>query len=159
MIDGWTISEILLSAKIDGVGDVACSMLEEHYLGNEEAFYYEVVNERLPNLDYPTYLVMEGLNKNAKYLAEIVSNVRIKKGKAKEETPADAIPVCVTGKLSISRGEFFKRNAGKVVEVDIKKAKYLITDNPNSGSSKNKTAQKLGIEILSEEQFYEKFGN
>ena len=158
MIDGWTISEILSSAKIEGVGDVACSMLEEHYLGNEEAFYYEVVNERLPNLDYPTYLVMEGLNKNAKYLAEIVSNVRIKKGKVKEETPADAIPVCVTGKLSISRGEFFKRNAGKVVEVDIKKAKYLITDNPNSGSSKNKTAQKLGIEILSEEQFYEKFG-
>lgn len=158
MIDGWTISEILLSAKIDGVGDVACSMLEEHYLGNEEAFYYEVVNERLPLLNYPTYLVMEGLTKNAKYIANIVSNVRIKKGKAKEEISSDAIPVCVTGKLSVSRGEFFKKNASKVVEVDIKKAKYLITDNPNSGSSKNKTAQKLGIEILSEEQFYEKFG-
>lgn len=158
IIDGWTISEILLSAKIDGVGDVACSMLEEYYLGEEDQFVSDVANSMFPNLDYPTYLVMEGLNKNAKYLAKIVSNVRIKKGKVKEETPLDAIPVCVTGKLSVSRGEFFKRNAGKVVEVDIKKAKYLITDNPNSGSSKNKTAQKLGIEILSEEQFYEKFG-
>lgn len=160
MINGWTISEILSSCQLPNVGDVACSMLEEHYLDNEQAFYYEVMNDRLPDLNYPTYLVKESLEKHLATLQAVVgSGIRIIKGKAKEETSTDAIPVCVTGKLSVSRGEFFKRNAGKVVEVDIKKAKYLITDNPNSGSSKNKTAQKLGIEILSEEQFYEKFGN
>ena len=110
-------------------------------------------------MNYPTYLVKESLEKHLATLQAVVgSGIRIIKGKAKAEVSSDIIPVCVTGKLSVSRDEFFKKNADKIVEVDIKKAKYLVTDNPNSGSSKNKTSQKLGIEILSEEQFYERFG-
>ena len=158
MAEGWTISEIISSCQIPNVGDVACSMLEEYYTGNERVFYTDVAEGIIPDLDYPTYLVPEGLKNNAKTLSSLLSYIKVRVAKAKSKPSSELIPVCVTGKLSVSRGEFFKKNADKIVEVDIKKAKYLITDNPNSGSSKNKTAQKLGIEILSEEQFYEKFG-
>jgi NAD-dependent DNA ligase len=34
-----------------------------------------------------------------------------------------------------------------------KEVAYLITDSPDSGSSKNLAAQKLGVKVISEEDF------
>lgn len=68
--------------------------------------------------------------------------------------------VVITGKLSISRNKFeeeLNRNGFKVSSSITKKTICLITDNPNSSSSKNKTADKLGIVKLSEKEFREKY--
>ena len=48
--------------------------------------------------------------------------------------------------------EYLNENGYEVKGAITKEVKYLITDNPQSGSSKNKKADELGIEKITEEQ-------
>ncbi len=63
--------------------------------------------------------------------------------------------VAITGSLSISRKEFekFLADNGYGITDNIKKAECLITNDPNSGSSKNKKAKELGVRVMTEEEF------
>lgn len=66
------------------------------------------------------------------------------------------IYVAVTGTLySMKRKDFEKYIAkyGYELSSNIKQCKYLITNTPDSGSSKNKNAQKYGVPIITEKQF------
>lgn len=68
--------------------------------------------------------------------------------------------VVITGKLSISRSKFeeeLNRNGFKVASSVTKKTVCLITDNPNSTSSKNTAAEKLGVTKLSESEFRKRY--
>lgn len=68
--------------------------------------------------------------------------------------------VCVTGKLSVKRKDFEKElidNGWNPVSSVKKTTKYLVTDNPNSGSSKNVSADKYGVPKITEEEFRSKF--
>ena len=64
--------------------------------------------------------------------------------------------VAITGKLSVSRSIFIKelKAAGYVVVDSVNKdTKFLITDNPDSSSSKNKQADKFGVAKITESEF------
>lgn len=68
----------------------------------------------------------------------------------------------ITGKLTKfkNRNEFkelIETNGGKVIDSVSKNTSYLINNDITSTSGKNKEAQKLGIPIISEEEFFEKF--
>lgn len=67
--------------------------------------------------------------------------------------------VCFTGALnSMTRNEAAKLAESHGYEVKSSVTKgltYLVTNDPDSGSSKNKKAQKLGTKIITEEQFLE----
>lgn len=68
--------------------------------------------------------------------------------------------VVITGKLSISRSKFeeeLNHNGFKVASSVTKKTICLITDNPNSTSSKNVAAEKLGVTKLSESEFRKRY--
>ena len=67
--------------------------------------------------------------------------------------------VAITGKLSVKRSEFEKelRASGWAVGEISKDTDYLITDNPNSSSSKNKKADQLGIIKITESEFRSKY--
>lgn len=79
----------------------------------------------------------------------------------KEEIRNDklaGISFCVTGKLKI----FKKRDdlkadieskGGKMVSSVTSKTTYLVTNTPNNGTAKNVQAQKLGIPIITEEEY------
>ena len=71
----------------------------------------------------------------------------------------DRIKVAVTGSLSIPRKQFEQllNDNGFTLGDITKDTKYLITSDPNSGSSKNIKADKLGIDKLTEEEFKQKF--
>ena len=65
--------------------------------------------------------------------------------------------ICITGALSKPRAEIEKLiedNGGSVASGVSKKTSFLLTNEPNSGSSKNKKATELGIKIISENEFY-----
>lgn len=74
----------------------------------------------------------------------------------------EGITVCITGKL-----EFYKNRAalqkdielygGKVTSSVSKNTDYLINNDNTSTSSKNLTAQKLGVPIITENEFIQKF--
>lgn len=76
-----------------------------------------------------------------------------------DDEPASTIKVAITGKLSVKRSEFEKelRNAGYEPADISKNTKFLITDNPNSSSSKNKKADQWGIEKITESEFRNRY--
>lgn len=65
------------------------------------------------------------------------------------------LKISVTGSLKYgTRSKLFKDFSDKIEEVDIKNAEFLVTNNPNSGSSKNKRALDLGVKIITEEELF-----
>ena len=82
--------------------------------------------------------------------------------KTSTEQTLEGITVAITGKLiQFKNREAFKQAiedaGGKVTSSVSSKTNYLITNDTSSGSSKNLTAQKLGVEIISEADFIQKF--
>lgn len=67
--------------------------------------------------------------------------------------------VAITGKLSVKRSEFEKelRSHGWEVGEISKDTNFLITDNPNSSSSKNKKADQWGIDKITETDFRSRY--
>ena len=67
--------------------------------------------------------------------------------------------VAITGKLSVKRSDFEKelKAHGWMVGDISKETDFLITDNPNSSSSKNKKADQLGISKITETEFRSKY--
>lgn len=75
----------------------------------------------------------------------------------------DGVTACITGKLQhFKNREQFKiaiiNAGGKVTDSVTKKINYLINNDINSTSSKNKKAKEYNIEIISEGDFIKKFG-
>ena len=80
--------------------------------------------------------------------------------KASQAASADARRVAITGKLSVSRAAFVAelKEHGFVVKDDVSKSTFaLITDDPSSSSSKNKSATTYGVPKLTEAEFREKY--
>ena len=73
------------------------------------------------------------------------------------ELPLKDMVFCVTGKLKNytrdSIKEEIEKNGGKVASGVTSKVNYLVTNTPDSGTAKNKDAQKLNIPIITEEQY------
>lgn len=67
--------------------------------------------------------------------------------------------VAITGKISVKRTDFEKevKSAGYSLAEISKDTIFLITDNPNSSSSKNKKADAWGITKISEQEFRRKY--
>jgi DNA ligase (NAD+) len=75
-------------------------------------------------------------------------------------TVLNGLTVCFTGSSNKFKGDdvekFLEKNGAKCVHGVSKKLNYLITgDKP--GSSKIKKAEELGVEIINENDFYNKF--
>lgn len=61
-----------------------------------------------------------------------------------------------TGALSMPRSkamQMVKDYGGIVLSSVTRDTDYLVTNDPNSGSSKNKKASELGVKVISEEEF------
>lgn len=89
-------------------------------------------------------------------LEYLKGRVMVKLNNSEDSNQESKGDVCITGKLSIKRSEFENiiRSAGynPVGKVN-KNTVYLITDNPEGTSSKNKTATELGIKKITEQEF------
>ena len=77
--------------------------------------------------------------------------------------PLKGFSFCFTGELSsMKRGEAeekIKALGAQAKSSVVKGLSYLVTNDPGSGSSKNKKAQELGIPIIDEKQFLELLKN
>jgi DNA ligase (NAD+) len=68
---------------------------------------------------------------------------------------------CFTGALSIKRKEaqaLVEAAGGTNADSVSKTLTYLVTDDPNSGSSKNEKAKKLGVQVIDEKTFLKMVG-
>ena len=75
------------------------------------------------------------------------------KNEVNDNDMVSGLSFCITGALSLPRKEYelhFEKNGGKIVSGVTSKTDYLVTNDPTSGSSKNKKAQQLGVKIITE---------
>jgi DNA ligase (NAD+) len=83
--------------------------------------------------------------------------IRIKSVKSAIGGKLSGLTFCFTGKLiTMSRDEaknMVAENGGQVKSGVTADLNYLVTNTPNSGSSKNLKAQELGTKIITEQEF------
>ena len=82
----------------------------------------------------------------------------------RSESPLNGLTFVVTGDLNhfANRKELqalIEKGGGKVTGSVTKKTNFLINNDVHSASSKNKKAAELGIPIMSEDDFIERFLN
>lgn len=103
-----------------------------------------------------TQSIMENHYKKLKNILYIKDRIKYKETDNKE-----IIKVAVTGALNTMKRSAFEKyieSYGYELSSAIKSCRYLITNTPDSGSSKNKDAQKYGVEIITEQAFLDLLG-
>ncbi|MCL2381034.1 MAG: NAD-dependent DNA ligase LigA [Treponema sp.] len=75
-----------------------------------------------------------------------------------ENVPLKGLSFCFTGELKKMKraqaGETVKARGGSVKPSVVKDLSYLVTNDPDSGSSKNEKARELGVTIIDEDAFW-----
>ena len=106
--------------------------------------------------DATTKSIMENQTTRLKNILYVANRIKYKEIKNKE-----IVKVAVTGALNTMKRSAFEKyieSYGYELSSAIKSCKYLITNTPDSGSSKNKDAQKYGVEIITEQAFLDLIG-
>ena len=127
-----TVEELV---KIDGIGDKMAEKFSEYFSDKENV-------EKLDRLLQEVTIKNPEVNHNAQNM--------------------EGLNFVVTGSVShfANRNEvkeYIEQRGGKVTGSVTSKTNYLINNDIMSNSSKNKKAKELGIEIITEEQFIERW--
>ena len=151
--------ELLAALNFKGIGETTINKLVN-------AFGYDNVSNKkfegtLPSgIQYLTFQkFLDGLDDNLAIVEKIAADSRYK-GKViapKVSKQTNGMSVCFTGKLNtMGRAEASKLAIAAGYEVlggVSKKLTYLVTNDIESGSSKNRKAAELGTKIITEEEF------
>lgn len=166
-----TISQFLLALKIPGLGKIGAKAVEN--AENAKIAFESILTSRSSDFDYD-------LCGNQNVWAKLLQDTNVARSLyteyrdyfidcynlVKNQIVFDGIENCksnkikgqvvLTGTMSIKRDEFIKllESWGWVIGNKInKETKYLITNTPDSGTSKNKEADKFGISKVTEVEF------
>ena len=135
----WTTAKSLMENYSEFINDVKGIKVDWVKVSNIKGF------------GYSTVVALQSAESRIKTLAEVMTFEAVK-----YEAPVEAkFKVAITGSLSIKRADFdaLLESRGISQSSNFKEIRYLITNNPNSGSSKMKKAKDNGVEIISEEKF------
>lgn len=165
-----TLHQMIASIGIPLIGSTASKKLENQFKTWDK--FIEATESNYKFYDLPDfggemhYAIKDFDYSEAKYIVEHYITFDVI-----EETPVSNNNSCdlsgktfvITGKVSHFKNRdelkaLIESLGGKVSGSVSKNTSYLINNDVNSTSSKNKTAQSLGIPILSEEMFIETFG-
>ena len=164
-----SLANFICSLSIDGVGKSASKTIAYAFNGDFSAFYQAFKNHYnwadLSDIgDKTSVNITNYLTENEAEIVNLASEMRFVVPTKVEviENPFMDKSICVTGKLNT-----FTRDSIniKIVELGAKvasgvsaKTDYLITNTPDSGSSKNANAKKFGTKIITEAQVLEMIG-
>ena len=137
------------SSTIKLIMDVGCDTLEK--FGQLNAANFEMVPGVGPT---KAESLAEGLLQNKDLIVKLLNNgVKIKAPIVGE---LSGVSICFTGKSNLKRSDLQKlaSEAGATVKSSVGKGlDMLVIADPNSTSSKAKAARKLGVNLISEEEF------
>jgi len=112
--------------------------------------------EKLPGIKITlAQKIYKGLQNRKVFIKSILSQVEIKN--TKNSNKLLNLSFCITGKLNQPRKkikDLIEQNGGKIISSVSKNLSYLISNDPNSVSSKSQTANKLKIPIITEKKLY-----
>lgn len=169
-----TISQFLLALKIPGLGKIGAKAVEN--AENAKIAFNSILTFKYDNtLDFEMDLCG-----NQNVWAKLLQDTNVAKSLyteyrdyfidcynlVKDQIIFDEVGKCesnkikgqvvITGTISVKRDDFVRllESWGWIMSNKINKdTKYLITNTPNSGTSKNKEADKFGISKVTEEEF------
>jgi DNA ligase (NAD+) len=104
-------------------------------------------------------VIVEGLKECAEEMDAVLKTgvISIAPPPSEETQPLRGLSFCFTGELSsMKRGEAeekIKALGAQSKSSVVKGLSYLVTNDPSSGSSKNKKARELGVPVIDEEEF------
>jgi len=104
-------------------------------------------------------VIFEGLAETADEMDATLGKgvISIAEPPAEESQPMRGLSFCFTGELSSMKRpqaeEKIKALGASAKSTVVKGLSYLVTNDPGSGSAKNKKARELGIPIISEDEF------
>jgi len=104
--------------------------------------------------------ILDGLIENRKLIDFLSQNIKIKEFKTMLSTAETSYKFVITGDLSVPRDEFINKleeHGHKVMGSISTKTDFLITNNPYSGTVKNKKAKELDIPIITEQECRDRF--
>ena len=128
-------------SQIEGIGSVIAKSVTDYFKNEESIVYYEDKNEE-----------------NQRKLEHLLTYLTFEEMKIETGNPLSGKQFVITGSVNqfenrSAMKEFIENRGGKVTGSVSKKTDYLINNDTESSSSKNKKAKELGIPILSEEDF------
>lgn len=161
----FDLNEILVALNIPRLGWMTANKIFE----DKEA--YEVImrlskeetisgTEIDPLLKVTGPATLDSILENSKKLQRIhLVKIKEKDWNSNNEEKEIKGTFCVTGKLEkMKRNDlvkFAEEKGWQFIGTVNKDCQYLVTNVPNSGSSKNKKAQELGTKLVTENEFYE----
>jgi len=149
-----TISQLVKCANIPMVGDTACDGLNAIPVSN---FIVEVYPKKEWQIYLPNITSKENFIKYYSRISLLLKFFNFQLTDTSKVETIKKIKVAVTGKLSVSRDEWYS-NHKKLESGSVSAGtKYLVTNEP-SGSAKYKAATKLGIPIITESEFDKLYG-
>lgn len=157
--NGTDPETFLVACNINGISWKSASNLTQSY----PEFLIDVINQKV-NYDklwsingFGSSLV-EAIKSSESKIRKLAESVRLRTPEIKEDV-STKFKVAITGALSMKRSDFDRllSQYGYEQSSNFKEIKYLITNNPESTSSKMKKAKDYGVEIVSEKEFSEKY--
>jgi DNA ligase (NAD+) len=149
------IRNILLWSNLRGLGESAADVISDLYQDVDILINVLHTNKGLPNSInklLPSYVPGESIKDNCQFLIDLLSlplNFVSYKPKVKN---SNGIKICITGSMSKTRKELLNDwSEYGVSESSVSSADYLVAN--GTSSSKYKEAIKLGIKVVSEEEF------
>lgn len=111
---------------------------------------------QLPNFGYEKTQSLLNFNYCSADIVRNHLNITNENNKNTTET-LKGLTICVTGKLQLHKNRaelktLVEKNGGKLTDNVSSKTNYLVNNDINSTSSKNVTAKKLGVPIITEQQ-------
>ena len=158
-----TLSRLLYALGIENIG-VSTAKLICKYFNNDIEKIKNVDEETLSAIDGIGPIIAKGYvnyfskEENIKLFNDLITIVDLEKETTNENQIFQNKTFVITGSLNhfenrdALKAEIEKRG-GKVTGSVSKKTNYLITNDKESGSSKNKKAKELNIPIISEEEY------
>ena len=154
---------VINSLGIMGIGAANAKILARHFgddidkLRSSKSEELEEINEIGPVLAKSIYDYFNN-DKNKKIVDDLLKEVNIKKTNISSDLKLSGMTFVITGSLNnySNRDELVKvieDNGGKTATSVSKNTTYLINNDVNSNSSKNKKAKELNIKIISEDDF------
>ena len=164
-----TLDHFLVALSIPGIGKSAAKTICDYFKGSYRDFiqavndgfdftklddFGEVTAQNLA--EYFSYCAPESLDYELEEELNFIIDPKYTETNVKKSADIEGKTFVFTGALSRPRSFYegiVNNNGGKCSGSVSKKTNYLVTDNPNSGSSKAVKARELGIPVLSEDDF------
>ena len=154
---------VINSLGILGIGTANAKILAKHFEDDIEELR-SANEEILTSIDEIGPVLAKSIRdyfldkKNVKIVDDLLKEINIKKIKKTVNLKLDGMTFVITGSLEnyANRDELIKvieDNGGKTASSVSKNTNYLINNDINSNSSKNKKAKELNIPIISENDF------